>query len=187
MAGRLIVSTIEAQNFKYDSDSPAFSIDSAGALSITQNNAYVDFSSEVHAGVCNSSYNDLDGTTLSSSNATQCNAFAYKISNKLVWLSIYIYKNGYVSGIGSHNTYGWAFKLPNSAVGSSGMKIQAATGYQFIPAGYIGFNGTNYFNAGSIRWQANHSHMLMMYGAPATTNWASAAIELAGCGILHLA
>jgi len=187
MAGRLIVSTIEAQNFKYDSDSPAFSLDSAGAMSITQNNAYIDFSSELQVGVSNSSYNDLDGSAMNSTNTSSCKAYAYKISDKLVWLSMYIYKNPYASGFGSSNTYGWAMKLPNSAVGTNGVKISSASAFQFLPGGYTYFNSTNYHDAGSIRWQANQSHMLFMYGAPTSTNWASSAIELHCTGILHLA
>ena len=186
MAGRLIVNTIEAQNFKYDSDSPAFSLDSAGEMNINHGNTFIDFSSELEFGVCNSSYNDLTGTTLTTSNATNCFGYGYRIADKLIWITLYVYKNGYTSGIGSSNTYGWAFKLPNKIVGSAGIKKLATGAYQFIPAGYIGINGTNYFNTIPVRWQANWQNMLMMYSSIWNTNWSSGSIEMHGSGILRL-
>ena len=73
-----------------------------------------------------------------------------------------------------------------AVVGTDGVEYSSNGAYPFLSGGYTWFNSTNWSNAGMIRWQANSTHMLSMYGAPQTTNWTSGSMELHGQGILML-
>jgi hypothetical protein len=160
-------------------------LNSAGT--ITPGNGLVDWTADLKIGDINSSYQQVreDQNFLTKYNATQCNAVYYLINSHMVHISWYYYKNSHTQ---ITTNYGWAIQLPSilKCKGSSG------AGYQFIPSGYMGWNGTHWANDGSTatgRWQSNGANggtVLQLYGPKSTTSWSSGTLEMHGSGVLYL-
>ena len=155
---------------------------------ITTGNAIkqsTEWNSSFRVGVLGSNYESLS-SYMDSSHATILNTAIYLINPRLVYIGWYFYRNAH---FGTWNAqYGWGIQLPSDILplGSSTFC------YQNIPAGYLGFNGTNYFNTEPHRWQANSNssgqphRYLSLYGARAATNWSSGSFETSGAGMLAL-
>ena len=175
------MSILKVQEIQHTNSTSAMTIGSDGG--ITNSYSRVDWSSTFKVGVLNSNYTSLQ-SYIDQSAATNTHAYYQKISEKMIMISFYIYKN---SHSGTWNAaYGWGIPLPNAVVGTDGVWWSSEGAYPFLTGGYTWFNGTNWSNSGSIRWQANSTHMLSMYGTPSNTNWTSGTIEFHGHGILML-
>ena len=112
----------------------------------------------------------------------------YRKVGGLLFLSFYFYKS---SGSFGNNTLRWYVGgLPFNVVSTTN------SAYNFLNAGYMGLNGTNYnfdsnvpSNGGpaGARWQANSTNTdasLTLYGSLGTVNWTSGALEFSGCGVV---
>ena len=101
----------------------------------------------------------------------------------LLWVSFYWYNPSCSTSTGQYYVIR---NLPFSLMtGNTG-------GYQFIPGGYLYFNGSSsgdYSGGGAYRWQANgtfSSSTLTLYANPNNTN-VSGALEFSGTGALRVA
>ena len=144
-----------------------------------------EWNSSFRVGVYASGYESLS-SYMDSSHATGLSTSIYLVNPRLVYIGWYFYRSAH---FGTWNAqYGWGIQLPSDILplGSSTFC------YQNIPAGYLGFNGTNHFNAEPHRWQSNTNssgqphRYLSLYGAKAQTNWTSGGFETSGAGMLVL-
>ena len=174
---------LKVDQIQNNTGTQVLTLNSAGTT--TPGNALVTWTNDLEIGGMNSSYTDLSGTILNASNATSISATYYLINSRMVHVSFYYYKNSHIS---VNAQYGWAVRLPSILKCRGG----SAAAYQFIPAGYMGWNGTHWANDGNTaghRWQANgasNGTILQLYGPKTTTNWSSGTLEMHGSGMLYL-
>lgn len=177
--------TLKVDSLQNNTGTQVLTLNDAGTT--TPGNALVSWGNDLKIGGMNSSYTDINEsqTFLNASNATSVTATYYLINSRMVHVSFYYYRNSHIS---VNAQYGWAVKLPSvlKCRGSS------SAAYQFIPSGYMGWNGTHWANDGNTathRWQSNGAgggSVLQLYGPKSTLNWNSGTLEMHGCGILYL-
>ena len=177
--------TLKVDSLQNNTGTQVLTLNDAGTT--TPGNALVLWDNDLKIGGMNSTYTDLDESQnfLSASNATSLSAMYYLINSRMVHVSFYYYKNSHIS---VNAQYGWGIKLPSVLKCRGG----GNGAYQFIPSGYMGWNGTHWANSGSTathRWQANgaaNGTILQLYGPHSALNWNSGILEMHGCGILYL-
>lgn len=181
----LVSTTVQATTLKKDASTTNATLNANGT--ITPGNTVktsTSWNSSFAIGVMDNTYAAL-GQSLTASDATYLHTSLSLINSRTVHIGWYFYKNSHTSITA---TYGWALQLPADILPVGGPNFC----YQSIPAAYLAFNGTNYFNASPHRWQSNTNQagqahrFLSLYGAQAATNWSSSTFESSGAGILTL-
>ncbi len=107
----------------------------------------------------------------------------YTRIGNIVHLAAYWYLNNSSNSAGSSGY--WTMEgLPFS------IEAQLSGGYQFLNTGYMSINNTDYVTTSTynypIRWQANSSGALNMYGPIAGLAWTNGYMEVAVNGVLRI-
>ena len=177
--------TLKVDALQNNAGVQALTLNNAGT--VTPGNTLVDWSNDLIIGGMNSTYTAINESQnhLTKSNSTACHAIYYLLNSRMIWFSFYYYRSTHLS---VDAQYGWAVRLPDllRTRGSS------PAAYQFVPSGYMGWNGTHWANDGNTathRWQSNSAdsgRVLQLYGPKANTSWTSAHLEMHGTGMLYL-
>ena len=183
----LVSTTVQTTTLKKDASTTNATLNANGTM--TMGNAVKtgqQWNSSFKVGILDNTYAAFS-SFMDESHATHCYTGIHLISPRVVYISWYFYRNAHFGTW--NNTYGWGIQLPSDIVPIGGSNF----GYQSLPAQYLGFNGTNYFNASPHRWQSNNKNdgsnhsILSLYGSQGATNWTSGGFETCACGTLVLA